>query len=95
LLAAWGIPEAIDMNDLAHYIANWTDLPVVEPHGVSGLFTVNPEGREPLRRPPHNLYDPRACYALGIRVDSFLAVVLCSAWSDGQGSEGVSERRFG
>ena len=32
------------MDDLAHYIGNWTDLPVVNRTAVSGLFTVNTEG---------------------------------------------------
>jgi hypothetical protein len=61
--------KAIDMDDLVHYIGNWTDLPVVNRTALSGLFTVNTEGwvpmrlpppppnatgRELLRRPPHN-----------------------------------------
>jgi uncharacterized protein (TIGR03435 family) len=66
--------KAIDMDDLVHYIGNWTDLPVVNRTALSGLFTVNTEGwapmrlpppaterhpsREPLRRPPHNLHGP-------------------------------------
>ena len=44
--------KAIDMNDLAHYIANWTDLPVVNRTSLSGLFTVNTEGWFPMRLPP-------------------------------------------
>jgi uncharacterized protein (TIGR03435 family) len=44
--------RAIDMDDLAHYISNWTDLPVVNRTALSGLFTVNTEGWLPMRLPP-------------------------------------------
>jgi uncharacterized protein (TIGR03435 family) len=44
--------KAIDMDDLAHYISNWTDLPVVNHTGLSGLFTLNMEGWVPMRLPP-------------------------------------------
>lgn len=44
--------KAIDMDDLVHYIENWTDLPVVNRTGLSGLFTVNTEGWFPMRLPP-------------------------------------------
>jgi len=44
--------KAIDMDDLAHYIGNWTDLPVVNRTGLSGLFTVNTQGWVPMRLPP-------------------------------------------
>ncbi|MBV8905920.1 MAG: TIGR03435 family protein [Acidobacteriia bacterium] len=40
------------MDDLAHYIGNWTDLPVVNRTELSGLFTVNTEGWAPMRLPP-------------------------------------------
>jgi len=43
---------AIDMDDLAHYIANWTDMPVVNRTALSGLFTVNTEGWVPMQLPP-------------------------------------------
>jgi hypothetical protein len=43
---------AIDMDDLANYITNWTDLPVVNRTALSGLFTVNTEGWVPMRLPP-------------------------------------------
>jgi uncharacterized protein (TIGR03435 family) len=51
----WGHPlnaKAIDMDDLVHYIANWTDLPIVNRTALSGLFTVNTEGWAPMRLPP-------------------------------------------
>ena len=44
--------KAIDMDDLAHYIGNWTDLPVVNRTALGGLFTVNTEGWVPMRLPP-------------------------------------------
>src|SRR6266849_3207107 len=48
--------KAIDMDDLVHYIGNWTDLPVVNRTALSGLFTVNTEGWAPMRLlpPPPN-----------------------------------------
>ena len=44
--------KAVDMDDLVHYIENWTDLPVVNRTALSGLFTVNTEGWLPMRLPP-------------------------------------------
>ena len=44
--------KAVDMDDLAHYIANWTDLPVVNRTSLRGLFTVQTEGWRPMRQPP-------------------------------------------
>jgi uncharacterized protein (TIGR03435 family) len=44
--------EAIDMNDLASYISNWTDLPVLNRTALNGLFTLNTEGWIPMRLPP-------------------------------------------
>jgi uncharacterized protein (TIGR03435 family) len=44
--------KAIDMDDLVHYIGNWTDLPVVNRTALRGLFTVNTEGWTPMRLPP-------------------------------------------
>jgi uncharacterized protein (TIGR03435 family) len=44
--------KAIDMDDLIHYIGNWTDLPVVNRTALNGLFTVNTEGWAPMRLPP-------------------------------------------
>jgi len=44
--------KAIDMDDLVHYIANWTDLPVVNRTALAGLFTVKTEGWTPMRLPP-------------------------------------------
>jgi uncharacterized protein (TIGR03435 family) len=44
--------KAINMDDIAHYIENWTDLPVVNRTSIGGLFTVNTEGWAPMRLPP-------------------------------------------
>jgi uncharacterized protein (TIGR03435 family) len=44
--------KAIDMDDVANYISNWTDLPVVNRTALSGLFTVDTEGWAPMRLPP-------------------------------------------
>jgi uncharacterized protein (TIGR03435 family) len=44
--------RAIDMDDLAQYIENWTDLPVVNRTAVNGLFAVETEGWSPMRLPP-------------------------------------------
>ena len=40
------------MDDLAQYIENWTDLPVVNRTAVSGLFDVATEGWISMRLPP-------------------------------------------
>jgi uncharacterized protein (TIGR03435 family) len=44
--------RAVDMDDLARYIENWTDLPVVNKTSLAGLFTVSTEGWRPMRLPP-------------------------------------------
>lgn len=44
--------RAIDMDDLAYYIENWTDLPVVNRTELGGVFSVNTEGWAPMRLPP-------------------------------------------
>ena len=44
--------NAADMDDLAHYISNWTDLPVVNRTSLRGLFTLQTEGWSPMRLPP-------------------------------------------
>ena len=44
--------NAISMDDLAHYIENWTDLPVVDRTNLAGLFTVHTEGWLPMQLPP-------------------------------------------
>jgi uncharacterized protein (TIGR03435 family) len=44
--------KAIDMYDLAHYIENWTDLPVVNKTALDGLFSMSTEGWRPMKLPP-------------------------------------------
>jgi len=44
--------KAIDMDDLSHYLANWTDLPVVNHTSLNGLFAINTEGWLPMQLPP-------------------------------------------
>ena len=44
--------RAINMDDLARYIENWADLPVVNRTALSGLFAVETEGWTPMRLPP-------------------------------------------
>jgi len=44
--------KAINMEDLARYITNWTDLPVVNHTALSGLFSVSTQGWIPMRLPP-------------------------------------------
>jgi uncharacterized protein (TIGR03435 family) len=44
--------RAINMDDLAQYIENWADLPVVNRTAISGLFAVETEGWTPMRLPP-------------------------------------------
>jgi uncharacterized protein (TIGR03435 family) len=44
--------SVINMDDLAHYIENWTDLPVVNRTALTGLYTVSTEGWRPMRLPP-------------------------------------------
>jgi uncharacterized protein (TIGR03435 family) len=44
--------KAIDMDDIANYISNWTDLPVVNRTSLSGLFNVSTGGWVPMRLPP-------------------------------------------
>jgi uncharacterized protein (TIGR03435 family) len=54
-LVGFGHPlnaRAVDMDDLAHYIENWTDLPVVNRTSLTGLFSMSTEGWRPMRLPP-------------------------------------------
>jgi uncharacterized protein (TIGR03435 family) len=40
------------MDDLARYIENWADSPVVNRTALGGLFAVETEGWAPMRLPP-------------------------------------------
>ena len=52
--------RAITMDDLARYIENWADLPVVNRTTVNGLFAVQTEGWIPMRLPPPPSGNPPA-----------------------------------
>jgi uncharacterized protein (TIGR03435 family) len=64
--------KAVDMDDIVHYIANWTDLPVVNRTGLSGLFTVDTEGWAPMRLPPP---PPNATPAVNASVERELSAL--------------------
>jgi uncharacterized protein (TIGR03435 family) len=52
---AFGHPlngHAVTMDDLAHYIENWTDLPVVNRTSLMGFFTTSTSGWRPMKLPP-------------------------------------------
>ena len=52
---AFGHPlngHAVTMDDLAHYIENWTDLPVVNRTSLTGFFTTSTTGWLPMKLPP-------------------------------------------
>jgi len=44
--------RAVNMDDLAHYLENWTDLPVENRTSLTGVFTMSSEGWRPMRLPP-------------------------------------------
>ncbi|MBV9264808.1 MAG: TIGR03435 family protein [Acidobacteriaceae bacterium] len=44
--------RAADMFDLAHYLENWTDLPVVDRTAEIGLFEMHSQGWQPMNLPP-------------------------------------------
>ena len=52
--------RAITVDDLASYIENWTDLPVVNGTTLGGLFAVETEGWRPMRLPPRPPGFPQA-----------------------------------
>jgi hypothetical protein len=52
--------RAITIDDLASYIENWTDLPVVNRTTLGGLFAVETEGWRPMRLPPRPPGFPQA-----------------------------------
>ena len=44
--------NAVSLDDLTHYIENWTDLPTVNRTNISCLFATHTEGWLPMRLPP-------------------------------------------
>jgi uncharacterized protein (TIGR03435 family) len=41
--------SAVDLSDVALFVANWTDRPVLDRTGIEGLFNIQTEGWTPLR----------------------------------------------
>ena len=68
--------RAITMEDLARYIENWADLPVVNRTTVDGLFAVQTEGWTPMRLPP-----PPPGNAAAARLDDLPQSSPCCAHS--------------
>jgi uncharacterized protein (TIGR03435 family) len=58
--------RAVSMDDLALYIENWADRPVVNRTAVSGLFAVETEGWRPMRLPPPPPGNPTATGFAGL-----------------------------
>jgi uncharacterized protein (TIGR03435 family) len=46
--------EAVDMCDVVVFVSNWTDHPVVDRTGITGLFRIETDGWLPMQagRPP-------------------------------------------
>jgi uncharacterized protein (TIGR03435 family) len=44
--------EAVDMSDLVVWVSNWTDHPVVDRTGITGLFRIETDGWLPIRAGP-------------------------------------------
>jgi uncharacterized protein (TIGR03435 family) len=44
--------SAVDISDLAVFVSNWTDRPVVDESGLKGLFNIQSDGWVPLRPRP-------------------------------------------
>jgi len=44
--------RGVDIFDLAHYLENWTDLPVVDRTATTGLFAMHSQGWQPMNLPP-------------------------------------------
>jgi len=79
--------EAVEISDIARFVENWTDRPVLDKTGLQGLFRIDTEGWTPLiPRPPgsdqgEDLSDPirPTLYSLfaklGLRLESQRAPV--------------------
>jgi len=44
--------KAVNISDIARYIENWTDRPVIDKTGLTGLFEIDTEGWTPMVAPP-------------------------------------------
>lgn len=47
--------RSVDMSDIANFLENWSDRPLVDLTGRSGLYDVDTEGWSPLRSGPPSL----------------------------------------
>jgi uncharacterized protein (TIGR03435 family) len=52
--------HAVDMSDLVQFVGNWTDRPLVDKTGLTGLYDIETEGWAPLRQRPATGADPTA-----------------------------------
>jgi uncharacterized protein (TIGR03435 family) len=48
---------AVDMADLAAYVSNWSELPVIDETGLSGLYQIQTEGWGPSENSPDRTLD--------------------------------------
>jgi uncharacterized protein (TIGR03435 family) len=44
--------KAVDLSDIVHYVENWTDRPVIDKTGLTGLFEIDTEGWTPMTAQP-------------------------------------------
>jgi bla regulator protein blaR1 len=44
--------KAVSVSNIAMFVENWSDRPVVDKTGIQGLFEVETDGRAPLRPRP-------------------------------------------
>ena len=52
--------QAVSTGDIAEYVENWSDRPLVDRTGAQGLFNVQTDGWAPLRQRPANPDGPTA-----------------------------------
>jgi uncharacterized protein (TIGR03435 family) len=44
--------KAVDLSDITHYVENWSDRPVIDKTGLTGLFELDTEGWTPMTAQP-------------------------------------------
>jgi uncharacterized protein (TIGR03435 family) len=44
--------QAVDMKDIAAFVENWTDQPVIDKSDVKGLYQIKTDGWTPMRMTP-------------------------------------------
>jgi len=52
--------KAVDMTDLAAFVENWSDKPVIDKTGIKGLFEIKTDGWVPMRQMPPRVENPSA-----------------------------------